>query len=204
MRRLPVIAERAIAEVKAQQIETDQRYHRSMVTGQVKSTCSKGCSHCCHHPFLVSVAEGVLLYRWLHTQGRWTSVLRKCVEEARDKVLGLSFDMWLLSAIPCPLLQDDQCSAYEARPLRCRITYSVGDPSMCRPNELGVATPLLANADFLIGFSQRSQAALKKAGAKEGQLMPLAEALLLGEAVDTCKLDLGASDTKYLRDLVHG
>jgi|SRR5215467_2104461 len=203
MRRLPVLAERSIAEIKALQIEADQRYHRSMVTGDVRTTCKRKCHHCCHHPFLISVAEGVLLYRWLHEHGQWTA-LRKRIEETRDKVLGLSFDVWLLSDLPCPLLRDSECSAYEARPLRCRITYSIGDPDLCRPNELGVATPILPNADFIIGFSQRSQAALKRAGVKSGNLMPVAEALLLGEAIGTGKLEISDSDSQHLKDLIHG
>lgn len=204
MRRLPVIAERSIADVKAFRIEAEQRYHRSMVTGEIRPTCTKGCAYCCRHPFLMSVAEGVLLYRWLLEHGLWTSGLRKRVEEARDRVLGLAFDMWLLSDLACPLLQDETCSAYEGRPLRCRILYSVGDPTMCRTNELGVATPLLPNADFLIGFSMRSQKALRQAGLPEGHMMPLPEALLLGEAVSTGKIDLSAADLQHIKDLLHG
>lgn len=204
MRRLPVVAERAIAEVKALQIEADQRYHRSMVTGDVRTSCRKGCAHCCYHPFLISIAEGVLLYRWLVETGQWTSDLRRRVEEVRSRVLGLAFDVWLLSETPCPLLKDNLCLAYEGRPLRCRTMYSVGLPEMCRPAELGVVTALLPNADFLIGFGLRTQAVLQKAGVPEGRLMPLAEALLLGEGIDNGKLELSESDAQHLRDLIHG
>lgn len=204
MRRLPVVAERSIAEVRALQIEADQRYLRSVVQGGDKTTCKKGCAHCCSHPFLITIAEGILLYRWLNENGKWTHQLRKRIEETRDKVLGLAFDMWLLSNLPCPLLHDNECQAYEARPTKCRITYSIGDPSLCRPNELGVATPLLANADFIMGFTRRSQAVLKRAGLKRGDLLPLAEALLLAEAVSTGKLELADSDTQHIRDLLSG
>ncbi len=205
MRRLPVLAERSVAEVKALQIEADQRFHRTMVHGGARTTCTKGCAHCCRHPFLISVAEGVLLYRWLQETNKWSAVLRKRLEETRDKVMGLAFEVWLLSDLACPLLHtDDTCLAYGARPTRCRILYSTGLPSLCRPTELGVATPLLPYADYIIGFTLRSQAALKKAGVKEGHLMPLAEAVLLGEAIDTGRLSLQDTDTQHMRDLLNG
>jgi hypothetical protein len=62
----------------------------------------------------------------------------------------------------------------------------------------------LPYADYIIGFTLRSQAALKKAGVKEGHLMPLAEAVLLGEAIDTGRLSLQDTDTQHMRDLLNG
>lgn len=203
MRKLPVIAESAIAEVRALQISNHHTFQHDWVQNS-KPTCKKGCSHCCYHPFLITIAEGILLYRWLHDNGKWTAALRKRLEESRNKVLGLSFEVWLLSDVACPLLERDTCVGYAARPLRCRMLLSVGAPSLCRPAELGVATPLLPSADSLIRFTRNSRAALKRCGVKEGHLMPLAEALFLGELVDTGRLSLQEADVQHVRDLING
>jgi len=204
-RRLPVVTERALADVKALQIKTGQQYMMDLRQANTITTCRKGCSHCCSHPFLISIAEGVLLYRWLHENNRWTSALRRQLVETRDKVLGMSFDAWLLSSIPCPVLNESgECSAYGARPLRCRVTYSMGDPGLCRPNQLGPKTPFVNNADIIIEFARASLAVLKKAGVRDGSLMPLPEAVLLGEAIETGKLDIKEAALQHLKDLMNG
>jgi Fe-S-cluster containining protein len=205
MKRLPVITERALGDVKALQIQIDHEYELRMRQQGMTPSCKKGCTHCCSHPFLVTIAEGVILYRWLRANHKWTPALRRHIEETRGEVLGQDFEVWLLKDIPCPLLSSDKtCSAYEARPLRCRVTYSTGDPSMCRPNELGPRTPLVPNADTVIEFTRASLAALKKAGVNDGYLMPMAEALLLAEAVDTGKLDIKNVDLQHMKDLLSG
>jgi len=204
MKRLPLITERALGEVKALQIAAGHSYELQMRINEPRTSCKKGCTSCCSHPFLISIAEGLILYRWLRENRKWTPQMRAAVMDARDKTLGLLFDIWLLSNIPCPLLNTaGECSAYEARPLRCRITYSTGAPQQCRPNELGPKTKIVPYADTLIEFTRASLDALKKAGAKS-HLMPLGEALLLAEAIDTGKLDIKDTDTQHGKDLMNG
>lgn len=204
-RRLAVVTERAMASVKALQIKTAQDYEVRLRLDLTPTTCTKACTSCCSHPFLISIAEGVLLYRSLQASHKWTHILRRKLIETRNMVLGIAFDAWLLSNIECPLLEaSGLCSAYEARPLRCRVTYSTGNPALCRPNALGARTPLVANADVVIEFARKSLEALKLAGVNDSSLMPLAEALLLGEAVDTGKLDVKDVELQYFKDLVNG
>lgn len=204
-RRLPVITERALADVKALQIKTGHSYVMHLRQARTVTTCRKGCASCCSHPFLISIAEGVLLYRWLHDNNQWTSAVRRRFAETRDKVLGVSFEAWLLSNLPCPVLNEaGECSAYEARPLRCRVTYSMGDPGLCRPNELGPKTPFVNSADTIIEFTRASLAVLKKAGVRDGSLMPLPEAVLLGEAIENGKLDIKEAALQHLKDLMNG
>ena len=206
-RRLPVVTENALGCIKAAQIKTaqefDLRFRLNAPTTTI--TCRKECSSCCNHPFLISIAEGILLYRWLREHRKWTPNLRRRFLETRDLVIGLSFDVWLLSDIECPCLNRlAQCSAYEARPLRCRITYSTGHSSLCRPNVLGPQTPLVPHADAIIDFTRQSLEALRVAGVTDCSLMPLAEAVLLGELVDTGQIDIKEAEMQFMRDLGNG
>ena len=204
MRRLPLLTERMLAEAKARQIQTGATFESEMRKSGVQPTCRKGCASCCHHPFLVTISEGILLYRWLAEHGHWNRALKQRIEETKDKTQGLSFDTWLMANIPCPLLKQDsqECLAYEARPLHCRVTFSAGDPELCEAHQLGPATPLVNNAETIINFTQEMRALLKKLGVF-GSLMPIGSALLLAETIDTGKLPLEESDREYLRGL-HG
>jgi len=203
-RRLPLVAERALADVKAIQIKMAQDYELQLRLGSDPISCKKGCAACCSHPFLISIAEGVLLYRWLQEKSRWTSALRRKLIETREMTRGVAFEVWLLSDIPCPLLDDaKRCSVYGVRPLRCRVMYSIGDPSLCQPNALGPGTPLAPDvAETMLTFARASLEILKKAGVKSSSLMPLAEALILGEAVETGKLDIKEATLQHLRDRI--
>lgn len=204
MRRLPLLTERMIAESKARQVQTGMAFETEMRKAGVRPTCLKGCAHCCHHPFLITISEGLILYRWLSEHGKWTRQLKDRIEDVKDKTLGLTFDVWLMANIACPLLQPDtqECTAYEARPLHCQVTFSMGDPAMCQAHQLGPATPLVSNADTIINHTQEMKGLLKKVGVF-GSLMPISSALLLAEAVDTGKIPLEESDREYLRGL-HG
>jgi Fe-S-cluster containining protein len=200
-RRLPMLVERAVAEVKALQAQTGMAFEQKLRAQDTWITCKVGCSNCCHHPFLVTIAEGLLLYRWLVSHGRWTPSLRKRVEQTRDKTLGLAFEIWLLSNIPCPLLEDRKCSAYEARPLHCRATFSTGDPEMCHPHELGGDTRLVQSTETIVMFNSKVRGLLKRVGVT-APLMPLAEAVLLGEAIDAGNMEIEDTDLHHAKDLL--
>lgn len=199
-RQLPVLVERAFAEVKALQAQASAGFEGGLRHKGAQVSCRKGCSNCCHHPFLITVAEGVLLYRWLAAHGRWSPSTRTRIEEARDKTLGLSFHVWLMSNLACPILEDGKCLAYDARPTHCRTTYSMGDPAMCHPHGLGMGEGFIQNLEAIQDFTQDVQAVLKRVGAA-GPLMPLAEAVLLGEAIDSGRLDIEDATVQHARDL---
>lgn len=200
MRRLPVLAERAVSDVKALQSQVASAFDGEMRRNSMQTKCRIKCSNCCSHPFLISIAEGVLIYRSLVENRTWSRVKKK-FEEVRDLTLGLNFEVWLKSNIQCPALKEDNtCGAYAARPLHCRVTYSTGDAERCHPHALGASTPLVDNADTVVHFSRESQRHLKKVGTS-GVLMPLAEAVLLGEMVDTGKLPIEETDLQFARDL---
>lgn len=197
--RLPLLEERVIAEAKALQVQTGSDYD-GLIRPTTSVSCSKGCDNCCHHPFLISILEGVMLYRTLKAQGHWTLALQKRLRETRDKTLGLAFDVWLLSNIPCPLLEDRLCLAYESRPTHCRVTYSIGDPRECHPHELSPKTKILANSHLIMAYQLQVQNMMKKIDVI-APLIPVSEAVLLGADIDNGVFPLEDSYTHYLQDL---
>jgi Fe-S-cluster containining protein len=175
-------------------LEFEQRLR---ATGMTLS-CKRGCANCCRHPFLISIAEGLLLYRWLAAHGRWSSI-RKRVVQARDTTINLAFEVWCLANLPCPLLENEQCLAYEARPLHCRATFAMNDPQMCHPHELRFATNLIPNIETVVNYNSKVRSLLKRVGVR-APLMPLAEAVLLGEAIDTGAIEIEDTDLEHTKD----
>src|SRR4051812_10907609 len=113
-RHLPILADRAIGHIKALQIKTGHEFELQLRLETPITSCRKGCTSCCSHPFLVTIAEGLIVYRWLRENKKWTPQVRHKVEGARGQTLGLPFEIWLLSNLPCPLLDAaGECSAYE-------------------------------------------------------------------------------------------
>lgn len=199
MKRLPLVVERVVADVYGLQVQMAQTHlHKAQFDGTVVS-CRVKCDNCCHHPFLITLAEGVLLYRKLAASGKWTPTFRKRVEEHRSKTLGASFEIWLRSNLPCPLLDNHKCSAYDFRPFHCRVTYSTGHPSLCHPHDLSAGTPLVSNTDDIVMFNRQVTAWLKRVG-NAGTLMPLSAAVLLGEALEMGSLSIEDADLQLTRD----
>jgi hypothetical protein len=117
-----------------------------------------------------------------------TPVCRKGCDHSK-LTLNLSPAVWLLSKIPCPLLQDSQCVAYKARPFLCRTNYSTGDPDLCHPARLSVATPMPDRQEDLVDFYSVELAAHKGQGAPYWRL-PLSLAVLLGSRIGEGQVNL--------------
>lgn len=93
-----------------------------------KSSCKKGCCHCCYIKLDVYESEATELFK---------SYDRSCDERVikqssashlhpDDYVIELSKD-----DRKCPFLKDNLCSVYEHRPLSCSTYYVVSDPKEC-------------------------------------------------------------------------
>ncbi len=98
---------------------------------QVNVACKKGCEYCCHQAVFANSYElhylGNYINEKFYTPNK-DQVINKAV--AKDKaVLKLDEKQMLSYKSPCPLLIDGACSAYEARPMACRIYLSMDLPS---------------------------------------------------------------------------
>ena len=81
--------------------------------------CKAGCAFCCYLPVvLASAAEVVYLADWLRAGCSADELenIRKRLEARCEQTT---------ERLPCALLQDNQCMAYEARPFKCRGWHSV-------------------------------------------------------------------------------
>jgi len=183
----------AVADVKATRIEIEGRWlqqSKALLTKMRRPiTCRKGCDHCCHHPVLISFFEGILLYRHLKKERLWTSTLRNRLQEASNKVNGLDYKVWLLSAVPCPLLRDNKCSAYKGRPLRCRMMSSIDDPTLCHPHRFDASVEILPSAPVLKTFYALERELLWRHSMPYVHL-PLGQAVLLGSKIEEGDLQL--------------
>lgn len=119
-------------------------------------SCAKGCDHCCYLLVEVSWEEACLLAEWIDAQHpkikeRLIANIKENAAKARE-VLGsykkglpytkpfhgelnipaMAYDKYFYkNDIPCPLLIDDSCSAYEVRPTPCRLHMVTSPSELC-------------------------------------------------------------------------
>ena len=200
MRRLPLLVERSVGELQAERLRISSDFERQVRNAGV--SCLQGCSACCYYPISISVLEGLLIYRWLAEQHLWTLKLKKKFEEASEKTRNQALEVWMLSKIPCPLLVDDRCSAYEARPVLCRTMFSRGDPYYCDPHRLGSGqagvVPRVAPLDDLLATETR----LLKRHRMDLIYLPLSFAVLVGERISKGEIELEEVGRQLILDYV--
>jgi len=157
--KLPIITEQAIARCRT--TKNDLSSEMKTKIGD-ETVCRKGCSHCCYHPILISVVEGVLLYWHLKNNGLWSKTLEFQLEQHTDQVKQLDLDIWLLSEIACPLLgKDNLCMGYSARPLICATTYSRALPDLCHSSNFSENTPWYDRSKALMAYYKVEQSVLQ-------------------------------------------
>lgn len=202
-RRLPVLVEHSVGLVEALRVDAARRFNAALQdeTERVKLrvTCTVGCASCCYHPVSISILEAVPIYRHLVRQGRWDAALRGRLEESGRKQLGMAFEVWLFSLIPCPLLHENKCLAYEERPFVCRTSISVGDPYYCHPHQLGENTRMVPR-DGALDEYHKAQAAVLRRHKIHVATIPIGLALILAERLCKGDLDLKQVDHEVLKE----
>jgi Fe-S-cluster containining protein len=143
-------------------------------TGAEAPSCARGCAHCCRHyvasvePFELLFLHGRLAGGYafpsrviaLHRRASLFHSLRRAEDGdlAEDKALY----RYYLRDVPCPFLgRDGACGVYAARPMSCRMFFSLSDPSFCR----GRAVVDPRNRNFLIELPEDIEADLARAAA---------------------------------------
>lgn len=203
-RRLPLVTEQSLAQLRQIRTQLSTDFERELLQqtreAKVSLTCRAGCANCCHHPVLISAIEGTLIYRWLAERGRWTPSLRARLKEHAEKTKDLPFEVWFLSVIPCPLLDEktSRCSAYQARPYPCRVTYSIGDSENCHPHKID-ETGLVNKREVMATYHREQNQVARKHGLQM-VLIPLSMAVLLGERVVKGEIELDDTDREVLRE----
>ncbi len=90
-----------------------------------RRACKAGCAFCCYLPVvLASAAEVVHLADWLRancTPDELAAVRRRLKARCEQSATNSPAQ----KRLPCALLQDDKCMAYDARPFKCRGWNSV-------------------------------------------------------------------------------
>lgn len=203
VRRLPLLVERSVREVEVSRTEVSQRFDmkiRASTHGKA-ITCRPGCAWCCHHPVLISVLEGISIYRWLKKKGKWNDRLKAKLKEVSDQQYGASLETWLLAMIPCALLDEkNMCSAYEARPLICRSYYATSDPYYCHPHRLGDQVTQIVDRTDAVGPFHAAQEKLLQSHKLQLLAVPIGTAILLAERVCTGELDLESIDVEVFKE----
>lgn len=89
--------------------------------------CKAGCSYCCHIRVVAQPHEIFHLATFMQEHFA-PEQIRRALDQARDnrkRIDPLTVAEHIATNIPCPLLEDGRCSAYQARPAKCRSYHSL-------------------------------------------------------------------------------
>ena len=139
-------------------------YSRTVPRAQV--ACRRGCASCCTQMVSVTAPEALWVAATIRRRAQSVEKMRA----ADAQTHGLTIDERLKSHIVCPLLVEDACSIYAARPLGCRGFVSV-DLNACLATFVGGAAPNIpmpaSYTDILYAVRMLLYAALRIKGLKD-------------------------------------
>ena len=112
---------------------TDSKFARAKRDLDFRSSCRRGCSHCCYKLAIIGLTEALLIADWLTTQREWRSWLPKLTAAADAFGRGdLSSYGHFERQLPCVFLEANQdCSIYRVRPTCCRYQEVRSAPVHC-------------------------------------------------------------------------
>ena len=119
------VSERAISNVVASVAELAEALTEEQKQSdppEFPVACRAGCSHCCYMRVQVTAPEVIFLIQFIRetfTEVKLQQLISR-LQETDGTTHGMSEEERGESGIPCPLLVDNHCSAYEVRPLECR------------------------------------------------------------------------------------
>jgi hypothetical protein len=95
--------------------------------GGVPLACKKGCSHCCRVWISATAPEVLFISKIVRSRG---GAIIDRLTATHAQTQGHDFISRGRHPYPCPMLEQDICSIYEARPQTCRLGVS-GDAQIC-------------------------------------------------------------------------
>lgn len=184
-RKLPLLTERSLAEVKADRIEIAAEVDAKLPM----VTCKAGCAACCKYPVYISILEGMLLYRHLTERGHWTPAFRQKLSAHDKQTYDLASEVWVLLEIPCPLLDKvNRCIGYAARPFSCRTLYAHTPAAFCEPPKM-LSAKYVPREELMDKFRKVEAEILGRH--KLGLIgLSISKAILLAEKIMTGEVDL--------------
>lgn len=191
-----------VNQFRATRIKIADQYERT-AKSEGPVSCRKGCHHCCYYPVLTSILEAFVVYRGIARNRLWTSILKARFEEASDRTRGLNVEVWILSRIPCPLLDEASgtCIAYDSRPFSCRTIFARGDPHYCDPSHSGGLPPVLARKEALMEVNEAEASLMRKH--RLGRIvLPMSAAVLLAEKLDKGDIDFAMCGVMVWKDYI--
>ena len=115
---------------------------------KVAFACRRGCSYCCHLRVEIRPHDAFVLAHHIltkfTTEQRAAAIVR--IGQTLERTESLTPEQHIRAGIPCALLQDGVCSAYEARPATCRKYHSVSVDT-CRDAFNDTSAPLTGDIE---------------------------------------------------------
>ena len=142
-----------------------------------KTDCKKGCASCCYQPVYALTYE--LEYLQDHIRNTFSVEKQNSIamraQQKRESLQGLEKKELACSKHPCPLLEEGNCIAYDARPVACRIYISTDVKSclhFCHSPHDDTKYPALLSFPMRLGrmMNQGFKTALKTYGMKVEEL----------------------------------
>lgn len=89
--------------------------------------CARGCAMCCHLRVMATPGEvfGLLAYMRRQLDRAGLDEVSQQISETAARLHALPRERLLSTNVPCPLLVDNACSMYPARPFNCRAYHSL-------------------------------------------------------------------------------
>jgi Fe-S-cluster containining protein len=163
---------RKMVDAAAARVQTVRMYGRLaafqgdiIAHGKVKLACQRGCAYCCHLRVQIRPHDAFVLSEHVQTkfdaERRARLIVR--IEENLKRIAPLTPEQHMRANIPCALLDEGMCSAYEARPATCRKYYSVSvdtcrnahnDPTAPLTGEIEHEQVRLAGNAVALGYAQ--------------------------------------------------
>jgi hypothetical protein len=170
-----------VAEDAAAAFDGAVREAREREPPRAPAACREGCAWCCHKVVGTAAPEVLHILAYLRqslSPEQWQA-LRGRVARGAEQRRALSPDRRRRAALPCPLLVEDRCAAYPARPLTCR-GYNSSDAGRCEAAldpENRAVVPAYAPQQRLATFVLDGLGAGLEESRLDGELLELTAAL---------------------------